>query len=134
VPFCALSFVSIFLVPVSLRGQNLLFWYLVAATLLYETFLTSAGGNYNALFPELFRILPDRVRAGAFNRAGLILGLFVGLALTPLVYQQLGFQKMALLYAAVAGSMLLIAALRHREDPAINIRSSLDSGRFFGRS
>ena len=117
VPFCALSFVLIFLVPVSLRGQNLLFWYLLAAILLYETFLTVAGLNYNVLFPELFRALQDRVRAGAFNRGGLIIGLFVGLALTPLVYRQLGFQKMALLYAALASSMLLIATLRHREDP-----------------
>jgi len=117
VPLCVLSFVGIFLVPASLQGQNLLFWYLLAATLLYETFLTIAGSNYNVLFPELFRTLPDRIRAGAFNRAGLILGLVVGLALTPLVYQQLGFQKMALLYAALAGSMMLIATLRHGEDP-----------------
>jgi GPH family glycoside/pentoside/hexuronide:cation symporter len=118
VPFCALSFVLIFLAPASLRGQNSLFWYLLAVTLLYETFLTIAGVNYNVLFPELFRTLKERVRAGAFNRAGLILGLFVGLALTPLAYQALGFQNMALLYAALAGSMLLIATLRHREDPA----------------
>jgi GPH family glycoside/pentoside/hexuronide:cation symporter len=116
VPLCVLSFVLIFLAPVSLRGQNSLFWYLLAAILLYETFLTIAGLNYNVLFPELFRTLQDRVRAGAFNRGGLILGLFVGLALTPLVYQQLGFQKMALLYATLAGGMLLIATLRHRED------------------
>jgi GPH family glycoside/pentoside/hexuronide:cation symporter len=118
VPFCVLSFVLIFLAPASLRGQTSLFWYLVAATLLYETFLTIAGVNYNVLFPELFRTLKDRVRAGAFNRAGLILGLFVGLALTPLAYRQLGFQNMAILYAALAGSLLLIAALRHREDPS----------------
>jgi GPH family glycoside/pentoside/hexuronide:cation symporter len=118
VPFCALSFVFIFLVPDSLRGQNLLFWYLVSATLLYETFLTIAGVNYNVLFPELFRTLPDRIRAGAFNRGGLILGLVLGLALTPLVYERLGFQKMALLYASLAGSILLIATLRHREDPS----------------
>lgn len=118
VPFFVLSFVLIFLVPVSLRGQNLLFWYLLAVTLFYETFLTIAGVNYNVLFPELFRTLPDRIRAGAFNRGGLILGLVLGLALTPLVYQQLGFQKMALLYAALAGVMLLIATLRHREDPS----------------
>ncbi len=134
VPFCALSFVLIFLVPVSLRGQNFLFWYLLAATLLYETFLTIAGVNYNVLFPELFRTLPDRIRAGAFNRAGLIFGLFLGLALTPLVYQQLGFQKMALLYAALAGSMLLIATLRHREDPGYQSPVILGLCRFFGRS
>ncbi len=118
VPFYTLSFVLIFLVPVSLRGQNLLFWYLLVATLLYETFLTIATVNYNVLFPELFRTLPDRVRAGALNRGGLILGLVVGLALTPLVYSKLGFQKTALLYAVLAGSMLLIATLRHREDPS----------------
>jgi GPH family glycoside/pentoside/hexuronide:cation symporter len=118
VPLCALSFVLIFLAPVSLRGQNLLFWYLLAATLLYETFLTIAGVNYNVLFPELFRTLADRIRASALNRAGLILGLVVGLSLTPLVYQQLGFQKMAFLYAALAGSTLLIATLKHREDPS----------------
>ncbi len=116
VPFYALTFVLIFLVPVSLGGKNLLFWYLLGLALLYETFLTMTGVNYNALFPELFRALPERVRAGAFNRGGLILGLVVGLALTPLVYRHLGFQKMAIVYAALGGSMLLIAALRHKED------------------
>ena len=116
VPFYALTFVLIFLAPVSPGEQNLLFWYLLGLALLYETFLTMTGVNYNALFPELFRALPDRVRAGAFNRGGLIIGLVVGLALTPLVYQQLGFQKMAIVYAALGGSMLLIATLRHKED------------------
>ncbi|HZD57321.1 MAG TPA: MFS transporter, partial [Anaerolineales bacterium] len=115
-PLLSLCFVLIFVAPVPGGEQSTLFGYLLAITLLYETFVTIVGVNYNALFPELFRTLPDRVRAGAFNRGGLIIGLIVGLALTPLVYQRLGFQNMALVYAALAGSLLLVAALRNRED------------------
>ncbi|NLG74416.1 MAG: MFS transporter [Chloroflexi bacterium] len=117
VPLFTVSFVLIFFGPTDQDQQSQLFWYLLGITLLYETFITIAGVNYNALFPELFRTLPDRVRAGAYNRAGLILGLTIGLAVTPIVFRQPGFQKMALIYAALAGSLLLTATLRHREDP-----------------
>lgn len=117
VPLFALSFVMIFTGPVRQGEQSLLFWYLLGITLLYETFITIVVVNYNALFPELFRTIPERIRAGAFNRAGLIVGLTIGLAVTPIVFRQLGFQKMALVYAALAGGLLFIATIRHREDP-----------------
>ena len=118
VPLFALSFVMIFFGPVSQGEQRPLFWYLLGITLLYETIITIVGVNYNALFPELFRSIPERVRAGAYNRAGLIIGLTIGLAVTPIVFRQLGFQKMALVYAALAGSLLFVATARHREDPS----------------
>lgn len=118
VPLFALSFVMLFLGPASPGDdQRSLFWYLLVVTLLYETFITITGVNYNALFPELFRTKPERVLAGAYNRAGLITGLVIGLAITPVVFRQLGFQKMAILYAVLAGGLLLIATLRQREDP-----------------
>jgi GPH family glycoside/pentoside/hexuronide:cation symporter len=116
VPLFALSFVMIFFAPASQGEQSLLFWYLLGIALLFETFITIIVVNYNALFPELFRTIAERVRAGAFNRIGLIIGLSVGLAVTPLVFRQLGFQKMALVYAVLSGGLLLVAILRHKED------------------
>jgi len=119
VPLFALSFILIFTGPVSQTGgQSSLFWYLLGLTLLYETFVTIVGVNYSALFPELFQTVPERLRASAFNRTGLIAGLFVSLALTPMIFVQLGFQKMALVYAALAGSLLFTAILKYKENPA----------------
>lgn len=116
VPLFSVCFILIFNVPVSGGGQSSLFGYLLAITLLYETFVTIISVNYNALFPELFRTLPHRIRAGALNRGGLIIGLIVGLALTPIVYERLGFQNMALAYAILAGGLLITATFRNRED------------------
>jgi GPH family glycoside/pentoside/hexuronide:cation symporter len=116
VPLLALCFVFIFIVPVSPGEKGQLFWYLLGITLLFETLITIVGVNYNALFPELFRSLPERVQAGAYTRGGLIIGQIIGLSLTPLVYQHLGFQKMAVIYAALTGGLLFIASLKHRED------------------
>jgi len=124
VPLLALCFVFIFVVPVSAGEQGPLFWYLLGITLLYETLITIVGVNYNALFPELFRRLPERVRAGAFNRGGLIIGQIIGLSLTPLVYRRLGFQNMAITYAALTGGLLFVASLKHREDFSYQTRDN----------
>jgi GPH family glycoside/pentoside/hexuronide:cation symporter len=118
VPLFALTFALVFFAPASQGEGRQLFWYMLGISLLYETFITIAVVNYYALFPELFRTIPERIRAGAFNRASSIVGLFIGLAVTPIVFRQLGFQKMALLYAALAGSLMLVAVLKHRENPA----------------
>jgi len=123
VPLLALCFVFIFVVPVAPDNKRTLFWYLLGITLLFETLITIVGVNYNALFPELFRTLPDRVRAGAFNRGGLLIGQIVGLSLTPLVYRHLGFQNMAIIYAALAGGLLFVASLKHREDSSYQTRN-----------
>jgi glycoside/pentoside/hexuronide:cation symporter, GPH family len=118
VPLLALSFILVFTSPVSGTEQGLLFGYLLAITLLYETSYTLVSVNYIALFPELFRSLKERVRGGVFNRVGMIFGLVTGLAVTPYVFRFLGFQKMAIVYAAASGSLLFMATLRSREDPS----------------
>jgi GPH family glycoside/pentoside/hexuronide:cation symporter len=116
-PLYLLFFGLVFTVPESFHHSRMLFWYLLGAAVLYETLGTIVGVNYGALFPELFQKLPDRIRAGAFNRAGHALGLIVGLVFTPWVYHYLGFAGMAWLYAGLAGSLLLISILSNAEQP-----------------
>lgn len=116
-PLYILCFVLVFFVPQAVRGPNHLFWYLLGITFFYETFSTILGVNYSAMFPELFQSFAERVRAGAFNRAGLTVGLLIGLAITPLVYSRMGFQGMALLYGSLGGGLMLAAILRQRESP-----------------
>ena len=81
-PGYLLCFVLVFAVPPAIRGTAL-FWYALGSLCLFETLSTVMGTNYAALFPERFTTLPDRIRAGAFNRVGVMVGLLVGLALTP---------------------------------------------------
>jgi GPH family glycoside/pentoside/hexuronide:cation symporter len=116
-PLYLLFFGLVFTVPESFRHSKVLFWYLLGTVVLYETLSTVVGTNFGALFPELFQKLPQRIRAGAFNRAGHALGLIVGLVFTPWVYHYLGFIGMAWLYAALAGSLLLISILSNAEQP-----------------
>jgi GPH family glycoside/pentoside/hexuronide:cation symporter len=118
VPLFALSFVMVFLGPGSRGEQRQVFWYMLGIILLYETFITVIVVNYNALFPELFQTIRERVQAGAYNRAGLIVGLTIGLAVTPIVFRQLGFLNMALAYAALSGVLLLLVTFQYKEDPS----------------
>ena len=116
-PGYLLCFVLVFAVPAAMRGAAL-FWYALVTLCLFETLSTVIRTNYAALFPERFTTLPDRIHASAFNRVGVLVGLLVGLAVTPLVYRQLAFQGMALLYAVLGGSLLALAVARQTEDPA----------------
>lgn len=116
-PLYILCFILVFFVPEPARRPGVLFWYLLGITFFYESFSTIISLNYSAMFPELFQSFPERVRAGAYNRAGLTVGLMIGLALTPLVYRWLGFQGMALLYGGAGGGLMFVAILQQKELP-----------------
>ena len=116
-PFYLLLFVFIYTVPGAFRQGNALFWYALIVIFLFETVSTVMNTNYQALFPELFQGFKERTRASAYSQGLGSAGELVGFALTPIVYVAFGFEGMAVLFAVIAGILLLGSILRNSEDP-----------------
>jgi GPH family glycoside/pentoside/hexuronide:cation symporter len=116
-PFYVGFLVLTYAVPGPLREGPPLFWYALAMVMLFETAATVISVNYDALFPELFQGVRVRARASSVYQGFCMSGELAGFALTPIVYAQLGFVGMALLFAAVSGVTLTIGIVGHSEDP-----------------
>ncbi|HET9913118.1 MAG TPA: MFS transporter [Anaerolineales bacterium] len=112
----AVVYILIFSVPGSIQGMTNLFWYMLVILLLFETLTTIVTVNYVALFPEYFHGLKQRSNASAYYQAGMIIGVFIGLSLTPLVYRAIGFTGMAMIYATASVGLMTLALLGNRED------------------
>jgi len=114
-PLMLIVFISLFSVPASFHTPSKLLFFMLIFMLLYETLNTILGVNYSALFPELFQTLAERSRAAVYNQIGNIFGVVVGLVLTPLLFQSIGFSKMAVIYALIGGSFYFVALFFNRE-------------------
>ncbi|MGA9397785.1 MAG: MFS transporter [Anaerolineaceae bacterium] len=122
-PLFMMVFVLVFSAPASYKSTSWLLPYMLMVMLAYETLITIIGINYSALYPELFRTLVERTRVAVFCQSGNVLGLLLGLSLSPLLYGVLGFSRMALIYALVGGSLFFISLWFNRENPASHPQS-----------
>ncbi|SDE93385.1 glycoside/pentoside/hexuronide:cation symporter, GPH family [Thermus arciformis] len=117
IPLFLVAYVLVFWVPDWARSPGVLPYYFAAAIVLYETLATVVWTNYGALFPEMFRTLPERAQTAALKRGTELFGLILGIALAPMVYARLGFLGMALLFAALALGAFLFFLRGVEEDP-----------------
>jgi GPH family glycoside/pentoside/hexuronide:cation symporter len=122
----AIFYILIFSVPGFVQGTKNLFWYMLVILLLFETLTTVLIVNYVALFPEYFHGLKQRSNAAVYYQGGKIIGVLIGLTLTPLVYRLIGFTGMAFVYAALSIGLLTLALLRNREDPQLQSAGKVD--------
>jgi GPH family glycoside/pentoside/hexuronide:cation symporter len=118
-----LGFMLVFSVPDSFQVPSLLPLYMLTSMLIIEASATIVGINYSALYAELFRTLIERTRVAVLNQTGNVLGVFIGLVLSPLLYTMIGFSKMAGLYAIVGGTLFLVSLYFNRENPSRPERS-----------
>ncbi len=131
-PFYLLLFVLIYAVPGAFRQGNALFWYALIVIFLLETASTIIIINYQALFPELFQGFKIRARASAYSQGLGSAGELAGFALAPIVYTAFGFGGMAVLFAIVAGALLLFSIVRNSEDPGAQETAPLNFRGAFG--
>ena len=131
-PLYLFLFVFLYAVPEAFREGNALFWYALIVTFLFEGVSTIMNTNYQALFPELFQGFRERTRASAYSQGLGSAGELVGFALTPIVYVAFGFAGMAVLFAGMAGILLLIAIFRNSEDPSAQKAAPLNLREAFG--
>ena len=91
IPLFMLTFVLVFSPPEGLSENGLFMWFLVAL-ILYEAVATVLWVNYGALFPELFRGDRIRAKASAIQQGYQVVALLIGTALTPIIYDAMGFR------------------------------------------
>lgn len=124
-PFYIFLFIMVYTVPEFFTQGNRLFWYFTIIIFLYETAATILWGNYGALFPEIFRDTKSRANTSAIKQVFAILGLIIGIAVTPFVYGLVGFTKMAIIYGIVGGLILIYSVLGCHEDKEIALQPTM---------
>lgn len=124
-PIYILLFVLVFSVPEMFLQGNRLFWYFTIIIFLYEAACTVLLCNYGALFPELFKKTKERATTSTLKQVFGIVGMIIGIALTPIVYSNLGFTWMAVIYGTTGGLILLYSVLGCKEDPNVQKEEKL---------
>jgi GPH family glycoside/pentoside/hexuronide:cation symporter len=85
--------------------------------MLLETMGTVTGTNYHSLFPELFKSGKARTSANALRQALQLVGMIIGVSMTPMLADQFGYTTTAAFLTVLGMSLLLICTLGSHEDP-----------------
>jgi glycoside/pentoside/hexuronide:cation symporter, GPH family len=115
IPFFMLTFIMVYSPPHGLSDMGLFTWFLIALVL-YEAVATVIWVNYGALFPELFRGDRLRAKASAVQQGYQIIALLIGTALTPILYDAMGFSNMSIVYALAFAVFMLLCVRYVKED------------------
>lgn len=116
-PLFALFFILFFAPPLGIEKIIPLVVYFTAFLMLTETMGTITSTNYHALFPELFKSNTDRASANAFRQALQLVGMIIGVSLTPKIAEALGYPLTAVILAVLGMGLLLVSTLGSRENP-----------------
>jgi len=111
----ALCFVFLW-TPPNWRGMPL-FWYFFLIVLLFDTLWTFVVMNWTALFPEMFPDNNERAEVSGWRQLFSIIGLILGIALTPAVVEVIGWGGMGVVFGLVTGVSLLASLLGSFEHP-----------------
>lgn len=101
IPF-ALSLILIWLAPYDGVDQTTsLMLYMIFVPFLWEGLGTMTTTAYYALLPEMFSTYEDRTKVAVSMNIIQVLGLFIGMAGTPLLTDKLGWVTTAAIYAVI---------------------------------
>jgi len=115
IPLFMLAFIMVFSPPKDLSEMSLFTWFLIAL-IFYEAVATVIWVNYGALFPELFKGDRLRTKASAVQQGYQIVAILIGTALTPILFDAMGFGNMAIVYAVIFGVLMLVFLSHVKED------------------
>lgn len=113
-PLLVLGLIAFFSTPAFLAGKSLVAW----AALFYMftgTIDSVINANYGALFPELFRTDAERAKTNALRQAFQLVAMIIGIALTPIVADKIGFGMTAVIYGVIGGLVILYMAFTSKE-------------------
>lgn len=116
-PLFTLFSVLLFSPSKGLAGVSLAI-YFTGMLMLTETSGTILSTNYHSLFPELFKGESERTSANALRQALQFVGLIIGVSLTPLLADSLGYAATAAIFGVLGMVMILFCTLGCREDPS----------------
>jgi GPH family glycoside/pentoside/hexuronide:cation symporter len=115
-PVLAISFIMFFSPPTGLEGATLIVWFAVF-TVLTGTSDSLVNANYGALLPELFRNERRRAVANSMRQGFQLVAMIISVALTPMITAAIGYSRTAMLFGAIAATVIIYCALGAREDP-----------------
>ena len=115
-PLFCLFYILFFTPPAGLDVVPLAIWFTVFLMLL-ETMGTVTGTNYHSLFPELFRGGRQRTFANALRQALQLVGMIIGVSLTPTLAERFGYPATAAFLSILGMSLLMLSTLNAHEDP-----------------
>jgi len=115
IPLFMLTFIMVFSPPQAMSEYGLFTWFLIALVL-YEAVATIIWVNYGALFPELFKGDRLRAKASAVQQGFQIVALLIGTAVTPILYDAMGFGNMSIVYAFLFAALMLVFLRSTKED------------------
>jgi GPH family glycoside/pentoside/hexuronide:cation symporter len=81
--------------------KSLIFGYYLAITLGFELFATIMYVNYGALFPIIYRSETERANASVAKQSFSILGMGIGAALPPFLFNLIGYLNTAVVFAII---------------------------------
>ena len=86
-----------------------LFAYFIALISLFAGFYAITILNWTSLYPEMYPSLKERAEVNAYRQGFGMLGLVVGIALPPLIYNRWGWGWMGAMFGIMISLSLLIA-------------------------
>jgi GPH family glycoside/pentoside/hexuronide:cation symporter len=125
----ALSFVWIylFIYTVPFTDQIGMFIWLLITICIFEALYSLFLVNYLALFPDKFRTMTERTRAGAQNTAWGVIGIAMGVLIPPLiiVYGDINSYIIAALVVSIIGFLMALLSLSGMREDKILIDRQL---------
>lgn len=95
------------------------FWYFLLIVLLYDVLFVMVVLNYSAVFPEMFTSMKERAMVSSWRQLLGIIGLMLGVAAPPLIYGQIGWEAMGLIFGSFIALFLFLSLLGTKENLAI---------------
>lgn len=101
VPF-ALSLIFIWMAPYDgVEQTNALMLYMIFVPFIWEGLGTMTTTAYYSLLPEMFQTYEDRAKVAVSMNIIQVIGLFIGMAGTPILTDKLGWVPTAAIYGAI---------------------------------
>ncbi len=102
--------------PFTADNMTALFWYFLVLICLFDGFYTVVVLNWASLFPEMYRTLKERAQVNSYRQTFGMIGLVIGIALPPLIYDSIGWVKMGAMFGALITLAFFISLAGSREE------------------
>ncbi len=108
-----------------------LWWYFLAALLLFDTIWSMIVINYTALFPEMYPDQEQRATVSGWRQAFAIVSLVLAVTFTKEIADTIGWGKMGMLLGGLTTLAFLISLLgsrergRQQEEPEVPFRQAI---------
>ena len=115
IPFGVVYFL-IWATPFNSSSMLPLFLYFLFFICLFDGLYTVVVLNWASLYPEMYPSLKERTQVNSYRQTFGMIGLVIGIALPPLIYSAIGWQKMGAIFGAIITIAFLISLIGSREN------------------